>query len=55
MFLCGTAAEVTPVREIAGQAYTPGAITETLMKDYEALVHMAPAEVSRQEASLRAA
>jgi len=55
VFLCGTAAEVTPVREIAGQAYTPGAITEVLMRDYEALVHMAPAEVSRQEASLRAA
>ena len=55
VFLAGTAAEVTPVREIAGQAYTPGAITEVLMRDYEALVHMAPAEVSRQEASLRAA
>ena len=55
VFLCGTAAEVTPVREIAGHAYTPGAITEVLMKDYEALVHMTPAEVSRREASLRAA
>ncbi len=55
VFLCGTAAEVTPVREIAGQAYTPGRITETLLHDYEALVHMAPAEVARQEASLRAA
>ena len=55
VFLSGTAAEVTPVREIAGQSYTPGRITETLLRDYEALVHMAPADVARQEASLRAA
>ena len=55
VFLSGTAAEVTPVREIAGQPYTPGKITETLLRDYEALVNMAPAEVARQEASLRAA
>ena len=55
VFLAGTAAEVTPVREIAGQAYTPGRITETLLRDYEALVHMAPTEVARTEASLRAA
>ncbi len=55
VFLAGTAAEVTPVREIAGQAYTPGKITETLLRDYEALVKMSPAEVARQEASLRAA
>ncbi|MCK8785381.1 branched-chain amino acid aminotransferase [Roseomonas sp. NAR14] len=37
-FLTGTAAEVTPVREIAGRAYAPGRITETLMADYAALV-----------------
>jgi branched-chain amino acid aminotransferase len=55
VFLAGTAAEVTPVREIAGQAYTPGRITETLLRDYEALVRMAPDEVVRREASLRAA
>ena len=55
VFLAGTAAEVTPVREIAGQAYTPGAITETLLRDYEALVRMAPEEVVRREASLAAA
>ena len=55
VFLAGTAAEVTPVREIAGQVFTPGRITETLLRDYEALVNMAPAEVARQEASLRAA
>jgi len=55
VFLAGTAAEVTPVREIAGQTYTPGGITETLLRDYEALVRMSPDEVVRQEASLRAA
>ena len=55
VFLAGTAAEVTPVREIAGQAYTPGKITETLLRDYEALVNMSPADVARRETSLRAA
>ena len=46
VFLAGTAAEVTPVREIDGRAYTPGAITETLLRDYEALVRTSPAEVA---------
>ncbi len=48
--LAGTAAEVTPVREIAGQSYTPGRITETLLRDYEALVRMSPEEVAKQAA-----
>ena len=47
VFLAGTAAEVTAVREIAGHTYTPGQITETLMKDYEALVVQSPAEVAK--------
>lgn len=47
IFLAGTAAEVTPVREIAGHAYTPGPITETLLREYDALVRMSPAEVTR--------
>ena len=55
VFLAGTAAEVTPVREIAGQHYTPGPVTEVLLRDYEALVRMTPEEVVRQEGSLRAA
>ena len=55
VFLAGTAAEVTPVREIAGQTYAPGAITEILLRDYEALVRMAPEEVVRREASRAAA
>lgn len=38
-FLAGTAAEVTPIRRIGTQDFTPGSITETLMKDYEATVN----------------
>ncbi len=51
VFLVGTAAEVSPVREIAGQTYTPGAITETLLNDFEKLVRMAPEEVQKQLAA----
>ena len=47
VFLAGTAAEVTPVRQIGDQTFTPGQITETLLTDYEALVRMSPAEVAR--------
>jgi branched-chain amino acid aminotransferase len=50
VFLAGTAAEVTPVREIAGTSFTPGDITKTLMTDYEKLVRMSPAEVARNGA-----
>jgi branched-chain amino acid aminotransferase len=45
VFLAGTAAEVTPVRQIGAQAFTPGRVTETLLRDYEGLVRMAPASV----------
>jgi branched-chain amino acid aminotransferase len=45
VFLAGTAAEVTPVRQIGNRYFTPGAITEALVQDYEALVRMAPDEV----------
>ncbi len=34
VFLTGTAAEITPVSEIAGQKFTPGAITQALIEDY---------------------
>lgn len=37
-FLAGTAAEVTAVREIGELRLTPGPITETLIRDYAALV-----------------
>lgn len=46
-FLVGTAAEVTPVRQIGPHSFTPGAITETLLGEYEKLVRMTPAEVAR--------
>jgi branched-chain amino acid aminotransferase len=45
VFLAGTAAEVTPVRQIGELHFTPGQITELLLQDYEALVRMAPGEV----------
>lgn len=41
VFVTGSAAEVTPVRRIGDLAFTPGAITETLMRDYTALVNRA--------------
>jgi branched-chain amino acid aminotransferase len=47
VFLAGTAAEVTPVREIAGHRYTPTRITETLLQGYAALVRRSPAEVAK--------
>jgi len=37
-FITGTAAEVTPVSEIAGRIYKPGAFTLQLMEDYTAEV-----------------
>ena len=45
VFLAGTAAEVTPVRQIGEQHFTPGQITRTLVEDYTALTRLAPAEV----------
>lgn len=43
VFLAGTAAEVTPVREIAGHgSFTPGALTETLMRDFAEVVRLPP-------------
>jgi len=47
-FLAGTAAEVTPIRQIGPDySFTPGKITETLLNDYESLVRMSPEEVTR--------
>jgi branched-chain amino acid aminotransferase len=37
IFLTGSAAELTPVAEIAGMKFKPGAVTEALMNDYAAL------------------
>ena len=50
VFLTGTAAEVTPVRQIGDHHYTPGPITERLLLDYERLVRLPPEEVARQAA-----
>jgi branched-chain amino acid aminotransferase len=47
VFLAGTAAEVTPVREIAGHRFTPTRITGTLLKDYDVLVRQSPDEVAK--------
>jgi branched-chain amino acid aminotransferase len=49
-FLAGTAAEVTPIRQIGEQTYAPGKITETLLNDYSALVLMRPEEVAKRAA-----
>ena len=45
VFLAGTAAEVTPVRQIGELNFAPSRITETLLRDYEQLVRLSPAEV----------
>ena len=37
-FLTGSAAEVTPVREIGPYNFAPGAISRQLAEDYEAVV-----------------
>ena len=47
VFLAGTAAEVTAVREIGPYRFNPGTITETLMRAYDNLVLQAPNEVAR--------
>ncbi len=39
VFLTGTAAEITPVGEIAGQKFTVGSVTKQLMDDYHAATH----------------
>jgi branched-chain amino acid aminotransferase len=51
VFLAGTAAEVTPVRQIGDLHFTPGEITATLLRDYEALVRMNPGEVEARIAA----
>ena len=50
VFLAGTAAEVTPIRVIGEQHFTPGRITEVLVEDYDALVRMAPDDVEARMA-----
>jgi branched-chain amino acid aminotransferase len=50
VFLAGTAAEVTPVRQIGEHHFTPGQITSALIGDYTALVRMSPDEVEKRAA-----
>jgi branched-chain amino acid aminotransferase len=50
-FLAGTAAEVTPVRQIGELTFEPGTITETLLADYEALIRMTPSDVAAKLAA----
>jgi branched-chain amino acid aminotransferase len=38
VWLTGSAAEITPVSDIAGLIYKPGAMTEMLMADFAAHV-----------------
>jgi len=38
VFLTGTAAEITPVREIAEYRFTPGAVTKALMEEFDRAV-----------------
>jgi len=45
VFLVGTAAEVTPVRQIAAHHFTPGKVTAALLADFEKMVRMAPDQV----------
>ena len=51
-FLTGSAAEVTPVSEIAEHRYTVGAITKTLMEDYSAFVQPTHAPQAELAAAL---
>jgi len=46
-FLVGTAAEVTPVRQIGPYHFVPGPVTQTLLGDFEKMVQMTPAEVEK--------
>ncbi len=50
VILAGTAAEITPVRQIGPYHYSPGRITETLHRDFETLVRLPPEEVARRAA-----
>ena len=47
VFLAGTAAEVTPVRQIGDLSFTPGEVTQTLLSDYETLIRQPPEEVAK--------
>jgi branched-chain amino acid aminotransferase len=45
VFICGSAAEVTPVAEIGEFIYTPGNISLSLMDDYARMVRRQPLDI----------
>jgi branched-chain amino acid aminotransferase len=47
MFLAGTAAEVTAVPKFGLHRDTPGAITKTLMSEYDRLVLQSRGQIGR--------
>lgn len=47
MFLTGTAAEITPVRELAQHQFQVGQVTRQLMDDFAALVRSEPARLEQ--------
>lgn len=47
VFLTGTAAEITPVGEIGDHRFTPGAITQQLLADFDRAVGRSPAEAAQ--------
>jgi branched-chain amino acid aminotransferase len=51
VFVTGSAAELTPVRQIGEFEFTPGQITQTLARDYSDLVLQAPPEVEARLAA----
>ena len=51
VFVTGSAAEVTPVRQIDGLSFECGPATAALLHDYEALVRMSPAQVEARIAA----
>ena len=38
-FICGSAAEITPVNEIKGMAFKPGELSAQMIADYDTLIH----------------
>jgi branched-chain amino acid aminotransferase len=51
VFVTGSAAEVTPVRQIGEYNFTPGQITQTLANDYSDLVLQTPSDVEARLAA----
>ncbi|MEO8557747.1 MAG: branched-chain amino acid aminotransferase [Rhodospirillales bacterium] len=51
MFLTGTAAEITPVRELANHRFQVGQVTRQLMDDFAMLVRSEPARDGAQQAA----